>query len=227
MSQRWEQTSERTSKWPSTYIGILGCSEPLCMGASKDDSIGAGLGFVIGAAMARIRVVIPLRRQYPLASNRETAFVWKWGDLNSNETWFELWFDFKTMYDNGSFKKKCQQNCSSVFCWSLLLFYSDTVHKQWLKMWFLTSQMPVLSSVINFVPFWITSKNHFSIIPMKYSKNGQKFAMSNMLFETCWTVCKKPHFSTRSRLRYTFFLMTRYWVIIKKFSIGIFSLIKT
>ena len=32
--------------------------------------------------------------------------------------------------DNGSFKKKCQQNCSSVFCWSLLLFYSDKVHKQ-------------------------------------------------------------------------------------------------
>ena len=33
-------------------------------------------------------------------------------------------------FDNGSFKKKCQQNCSSVFCWSLLLFYSDKLHKQ-------------------------------------------------------------------------------------------------
>ena len=33
---------------------------------------------------------------------------------------------------------------------------------------------------------------------------------SNMLFETCWTPCKKPHFSTWSRSRYTFFWMTRY-----------------
>ena len=31
---------------------------------------------------------------------------------------------------NGSFKKKCQQNCLSVFYWTLLLFYSDKVHKQ-------------------------------------------------------------------------------------------------
>ena len=49
---------------------------------------------------------------------------------------------------------------------------------------------------------------------MKCSKNGQKFAMSkntsNILFKTCWTLCKKPHFSTWSRLRYTFFWMTRY-----------------
>ena len=43
------------------------------------------------------------------------------------------------MGDKGLFKKKCQLSCSSVFCWSLLLFYSDMVHKQWLKMWFLTS----------------------------------------------------------------------------------------
>ena len=120
----------------------------------------------------------------------------------------------KFMSNNGSFKKKCQQNCSSVFCWSLLLFYSDKVHKQWLKVWFLTSQMPVLSGGMNFVPFEITSKIFFSKIPMKCSKNGQKFAMSkntsNMLFETCWTPCKKPHFSTWSRSRYTFFWMTRY-----------------
>ena len=55
---------------------------------------------------------------------------------------------------------------------------------------------------------------------MKYSKNGQKFAMSknasNMLFETCWTPCKKPHFSMRSRLWYTFFWMTRYKEVKRK-----------
>ena len=81
-------------------------------------------------------------------------------------------------------------------------------------MWFLTSQMPVLSGGMNFVPFEITLKNFFSKIPMKYSKNGQKFAMSkntsNMLFETCWTPCKKPHLSKWSRSGYTYFWMTRY-----------------
>ena len=49
---------------------------------------------------------------------------------------------------------------------------------------------------------------------MKYSKNGQKFAMSknasDVLFGTCWTLCKKPHVSKWSRSRYTFFWMTRY-----------------
>ena len=33
MSERWEQTSKRMSKWPTgkcTYIWILGCSEPKC-----------------------------------------------------------------------------------------------------------------------------------------------------------------------------------------------------
>ena len=95
-----------------------------------------------------------------------------------------------------------------------IVFYAEMVHKQWLKAWFLTSQVPILSGRINFVPFLTTWKNCFPKIPMKYSKNGQKFAMSkntsNMLFETCWTLCKKPHYSTWSRSRYTFFWMTRY-----------------
>ena len=73
---------------------------------------------------------------------------------------------------NGSFKKKCQHNCSSVFCWSLLLFYSDKVHKQWLKVWFLTSQMLVLSSRINFVAFSTTSRKNFQKISMKNTKKN-------------------------------------------------------
>ena len=117
--------------------------------------------------------------------------------------------------NNGSSKKKCQLSWSFVFCWTLLLFYSNMVHKQWLKVWFLTSQMPVLSGRINFVSFSTTWIFCFPKIPMKYSKNGQKFAMSkntsNMLFKTCWTLCKKPHLSTWSRSRYTFFWMTRYY----------------
>ena len=90
------------------------------------------------------------------------------------------------------------------------------VHKQWLKVWFLISQMPILSGRINFVPFSTTSNFCFPKIPMKYSKNGQKFAMSknpsNMLFNTCWTPCKKPHVSTRSRSWYTFFWITPYHI---------------
>ena len=40
-------------------------------------------------------------------------------------------FYFFIIYDDkGLFKKKCQLSCSSVFCWSLLLFYSNMVHKQ-------------------------------------------------------------------------------------------------
>ena len=38
--------------------------------------------------------------------------------------------------------------------------------------------MPVLSGRVNFVPFLTTSKKNFPKIPMNYSKNGQKFAMS-------------------------------------------------
>ena len=83
-------------------------------------------------------------------------------------------------------------------------------------MWFLTSQMPVLSGRINSIPFSTTSNFCFPKILMKYRRNGQNFAMSkntsNMLFKTCWTTCKKPHFSTWSRSRYTFFWMTRYHV---------------
>ena len=74
--------------------------------------------------------------------------------------------------------------------------------------------MSVLSGRIKFVSFSTTWIFCYPKIPMKYSKNGQKFAMSkntsNMLFRTCWTLCKKPHLSTWSRSRYTFFWMTRY-----------------
>ena len=58
--------------------------------------------------------------------------------------------------NNGSSKKKCQLSWSFVFCRTLLLFYSNMVHKQWLKVWFLTSQMLALSGSISFVPFSTT-----------------------------------------------------------------------
>ena len=139
-----------------------------------------------------------------------------WGNFQHYRDYLQWIFFCNKNYrqSNGSSKKKCQLSWSFVFCWTLLLFYSNMVHKQWLKVWFLTSQMPVLSGRINFVSFSTTWIFCFPKIPMKYSKNGQKFAMSkntsNMLFKTCWTLCKKPHLSTWSRSRYTFFWMTRY-----------------
>ena len=121
---------------------------------------------------------------------------------------------FRMRLRNGLFKKKSQLSWSIVFCWLLLLFYSDLVHRQCLKVGFWTYQMPVLSGRINFVPFLTTWNFCFPKIPMKFSKKGQKFAMSKdtsiKLFKTCWTPCKKPHFFTWSRSWYTFFLITRY-----------------
>ena len=74
--------------------------------------------------------------------------------------------------------------------------------------------MTVPSGRINSIPFSTTSNFCFPKSPMKYSKNGQNFAMSknttDMLFKTCWTPCKKPHISTRSRSWYTFFWITPY-----------------
>ena len=49
---------------------------------------------------------------------------------------------------------------------------------------------------------------------MKDSKKGQNFVMSivimDVLFETPWTPCKKQHFSSWSRTRFTFFWSTLY-----------------
>ena len=53
--------------------------------------------------------------------------------------------------------------------------------------------------------------------PMKYSKNGQNFTTSkntwNVISETCWTPCKKPHFSMWPRSRNTFFWLTPYQLL--------------
>ena len=55
-------------------------------------------------------------------------------------------------------------------------------------MLFLDWPMPVLSDRINFDSFLTTWKIYAPKIPMKYSKKGQNFAMSNitvdMLFDT-------------------------------------------
>ena len=55
-------------------------------------------------------------------------------------------------------------------------------------MLFLDCLMPVLSDRINFDSFLKTLKIYAPKIPMKYSKKGQNFAMSNItinvLFET-------------------------------------------
>ena len=75
--------------------------------------------------------------------------------------------------------------------------------------------MPVLSYKIDFHSFLTTLKIYAPKIPMKCSKKGQNFAMSkntiDILFETCWTPCKKPHLSSWSWKKFTFFWYTLYF----------------
>ena len=51
--------------------------------------------------------------------------------------------------------------------------------------------------------------------PMKCSKKGQNFAITkntiDVLFETCWTPCKKPHLSSWSRSKFVLFWYTLYF----------------
>ena len=53
----------------------------------------------------------------------------------------------KVLALNGLFKKSVSL-CHLFICWSLALFYSDNVHKQWMKVWFLKCQMPNLSDTV-------------------------------------------------------------------------------
>ena len=60
--------------------------------------------------------------------------------------------------------------------------------------------MPVPSGGMNFVPFEITSKNFFSKIPIKCSKNGPKFPMSKKL-QICYLRHAEHHAKNRTSLR--------------------------
>ena len=117
-------------------------------------------------------------------------------------------------FDKGSVKKSETWAVHLLIRWLLLLFYLNSMHKWWIKVWFLTCQMPVLSGRTNFDPFLKTWKFFTPKFPMKYSKNGQNFTTLknawNVIFETCWTPCKKPHFSMWPRSRNTFFWLTPY-----------------
>ena len=82
------------------------------------------------------------------------------------------------------------------------------------KIWFLTCQTPVLSGRTSFESFLKTWNIFTPKFPMKCSKNVQNFVTPkntlNVIFETCWTPCKKPHFSMWPRSRNTFFGLTPY-----------------
>ena len=72
--------------------------------------------------------------------------------------------------------KKSENWAVHLLIWCLfLLFYSNNMHKWWIKVWFLTCQMLVLSGKTNFDPFLKTWKFFTPKFPMKYSKNGQNF----------------------------------------------------
>ena len=85
----------------------------------------------------------------------------------------------RTMVQNsvirGHSKKSESWAVHLLFCWLFLLFYSNSMHKWWIKVWFLTCQMLVLSGRTNFDPFLKTWKFFTPKFPMKYSKNGQNF----------------------------------------------------
>ena len=80
--------------------------------------------------------------------------------------------------------------------------------------------MPVPSVWLNFHPFSKTSNVFAPKITLKYNKNGPTFATSKnipkVIFETCWTQSKKPHFSMWSRSKYTFLWMTLYAMSMNK-----------
>ena len=117
-------------------------------------------------------------------------------DLDHQETcsFFESNKSFPVFLDNAKF-------------WPVLLFILKHVHKQQQKMLFSDCPMPVLSDKINFDSFLETLKIYASKIPMKCSKKSQNFAMLkitiDVLFETCWIPCKKPHASSLSRTKFT------------------------
>ena len=112
----------------------------------------------------------------------------------------------KKINGNWLFKKKCQLSCSFVFCWSLLLFNPDMVHKQCLKVWFLTSQMSVSSGRINFVHFQQFQIHVLKKFPWNTANKVKNLHRpKTLLFKTCRTPCKKPLFPTWSRSWYTFF----------------------
>ena len=67
----------------------------------------------------------------------------------------------------GGPKKSKSWTVHLFFRWCLLLFYSGTKHKQWLRVWFFTCQRPVLPGRINFDPFSETWKFFAPKIPMK------------------------------------------------------------
>ena len=84
----------------------------------------------------------------------------------------------------------------TFFCLTLLLFYSDMVHKKWLKVWFLTSQMPVLSGRLNFVPFPTT----FQKLPWNTAKMVKNLQCLKTL-QMCYLGQPEHHAKNRTSLR--------------------------
>ena len=79
------------------------------------------------------------------------------------------------MYIRGQSKKSETWAVHLLICWLFLLLYSNKMHKWWMKVRFLTCQMPVLSGRTSFDPFLKTWKSFTPKFPMKYGKNGQNF----------------------------------------------------
>ena len=85
--------------------------------------------------------------------------------------------------NKGLVKKSVCWTVHLLVYWFLLLFWSEIMHRKWMKMWFLTCQMPNQSGKTYFDPFLKTWK-----LSMKYSKNGWNLKKPknawNVLFDT-------------------------------------------
>ena len=119
-------------------------SQPISFNVSTTSSSFYGIpqfyhGGHIGARCVSQHGESKVKRRNPstrfvININRVTTIIPHWqmtarGDMEKGRYSHLQPRSLSTVVCNGSFKKKCQQNCSSVFCWSLLLFYSDKVHK--------------------------------------------------------------------------------------------------
>ena len=103
VSERCEQTSKWTCEWPSTYVGILGCSEPLCLGSganlSRDNEPGVNVKLVRAGKKEN-----DAGRKYN-TTGKGTQGFWRRYPLDTEETSGELYHHFPVVFKNTSVAK--------------------------------------------------------------------------------------------------------------------------
>ena len=100
ISEQCEWTSNQTSEWPSTYVGILGCSEPLCLGSganlSRDNEPGVNVKLVRAGKKEN-----DAGRKYNTTGKGTRGFWYRY-PLDTEETSGELYHHFLVDFQNTS-----------------------------------------------------------------------------------------------------------------------------